>query len=282
MVWPGLPRERKRGETRARQAICTPERQGWPDVSLKVDTWERTLLSTWETEAVQGHPAPPGSLRLSLSISLLRDPLRACRSPDATLPRDSEHPTPPQVGQPSLLCWGWQSQWAQVGTKFPCPEWQGSLGPVTLTPSWGLGSRLVKHPHMLSPPRPRGSDNLGSNSYGDLALCILQGSVTPQAGENGTRQYRGPTTWGNRGPGPEGKVPTSPHAPPKQTVCWPRPSTGVGGSEEAGGGLARRVVVPDVLQDVHLIHGLDLLLLLPLPSHGFRWACSGDNSWLPG
>lgn len=105
-----------------------------------------------------------------------------------------------------------------VGTKFPCPEWQGSLGPVTLTPSWGLGSRLVRHPHMLSPPRPRGSDNLGSNSYGDLALCILQGSVTPQAGENGTRQYRGPTTWGNRGPGPEGKVPTSPHAPPKQTA----------------------------------------------------------------
>lgn len=61
------------------------------------------LLSTWETEAVQGHPAPPGSLRLSLSIPFLRDPLRACRSPDATLPRDSEHPTPPQVGQPSLL-----------------------------------------------------------------------------------------------------------------------------------------------------------------------------------
>lgn len=42
---------------------------------------------------------------------------------------------------------------------------------------------------------------------------------------------------------------------------------GVRGSEEAGGGLARRVMVPDVLQDVHLVHGLDLLLLLLLPGH---------------
>lgn len=38
-------------------------------------------------------------------------------------------------------------------------------------------------------------------------------------------------------------------------------------SEEAGGVLGTCVLVPDILQDVHFIHSLDLLLLLwPSPS----------------
>lgn len=41
-------------------------------------------------------------------------------------------------------------------------------------------------------------------------------------------------------------------------------------------------MVPDVLQDVHLVHGLDLLLLLLLLSHGLGRAHSGGNSWLSG
>lgn len=36
----------------------------------------------------------------------------------------------------------------------------------------------------------------------------------------------------------------------------------VGKSEEAGGVLGKCVMVPDILQDVHFIHSLDLLLLL--------------------
>lgn len=39
-------------------------------------------------------------------------------------------------------------------------------------------------------------------------------------------------------------------------------------SEEAGGVLGKRVMVPDILQDVHFIHSLDLLLL-PWSSPGF-------------
>lgn len=41
-------------------------------------------------------------------------------------------------------------------------------------------------------------------------------------------------------------------------------------------------MVPDVLQDVHLVHGLDLLLLLLLLGHGLGRAHSGGNSWLSG
>ena len=42
-------------------------------------------------------------------------------------------------------------------------------------------------------------------------------------------------------------------------------------------------MVPDVLQDVHLIHGLDLLLLLPLlRGCSLRWTRSGGHGWLSG
>lgn len=40
-------------------------------------------------------------------------------------------------------------------------------------------------------------------------------------------------------------------------------------SEQAWGGLGRCVMVPDVLQDVHLVHCLDLLLLPLLCDLGF-------------
>lgn len=41
-------------------------------------------------------------------------------------------------------------------------------------------------------------------------------------------------------------------------------------------------MVPDVLQDVHLIHGLDLLLLLLWPSLIFGWAYLRGYSWFLG
>lgn len=52
-------------------------------------------------------------------------------------------------------------------------------------------------------------------------------------------------------------------------------------SEEAGGVLGTCVLVPDILQDVHFIHSLDLLLLL-WPSPSSWWARCGGHSWLPG
>lgn len=94
-----------------------------------------------------------------------------------------------------------------------------------------------------------------------------------------------PPSLGNRSvPALQGKARPSPGTPPRERVCWPGYSLGAGGwSEEAGGSLARRVVVPDILQDVHLIHGLDLLLLLPLlRGRSLRWTRSGRHSRLSG
>lgn len=57
--------------------------------------------------------------------------------------------------------------------------------------------------------------------------------------------------------------PAHSHTGLTKRVCRPRPGMeSEEGSEKAGGGLGRCVMVPYVLQDVHLVHGLDLLLFL--------------------
>lgn len=61
-------------------------------------TQESTLLSTWEPEATQGRPSPPGSPRHPLYIPLLGDPPRATGS-GAMVP-----PSPTQGGRRSALC----------------------------------------------------------------------------------------------------------------------------------------------------------------------------------
>lgn len=115
--------------------------------------------------------------------------------------------------------------------------------------------------------------------------------MTPQALRTRKKAGQGssdpgfhPPSLGNRSvPALQGKARPSPGNPPRERVCWPGYSLGVGWSEEAGGSLARRVVVPDILQDVHLIHGLDLLLLLPLLcGRSLRWTRSGRHGRLSG
>ena len=118
--------------------------------------------------------------------------------------------------------------------------------------------------------------------------------MTPQALRTRKKAVQGSSDLGFHPPSLEnrlvpalqGQACPSPGTPPRERVCWPRNSLGAGGwSEEAGGSLARRVVVLDVLQDVHLIHGLDLLLLLLHPllcGRSLRWTRSGGHGWLPG
>lgn len=78
----------------------------------------------------------------------------------------------------------------------------------------------------------------------------------------------------------QGTVPSLHTDVPTDRPAGPGASTEA--SEEAGCCLGRRIVVPDVLQDVHLVHGLDLLLRLLLPSHSFSQARFAGNSWFSG
>lgn len=87
---------------------------------------------------------------------------------------------------------------------------------------------------------------------------------------------------GSRGPGPAGHGASLGAHPFGERLCQPRASPGLRGLEEAGGGLAGRIVVPDVLEDVHFVHGLNLLLLLPRPRYGLWWARWVGHGWLSG
>lgn len=202
----------------------------------------------------------------------------------ATLSAGTCHPQPrPRPAGPSVPCWvGRLRGTRETPSQSCCPQIQ---------PLLGAGLLASQEPHTHSPLHADMScDSVGSCSCGDLCL-------TPEPGRKGAMQCRVPGLGVpsppleislKNSPGHEKHTQGGHHGIPPGTLHSHRqeglqaqPGTSWG-SEEAGGGLGRSIVIPDVLQDVHLVHGLDLLLLLRLPSHGFRRACFGGQCWFSG
>lgn len=180
---------------------------------------------------------------------------------------------------------GWQTLPPVLGLAEPV----GTLGIARLMPSWALGSWLARCPYLFPSPHARGQDEWASVPVVTFSLHPA-GFYNPTGWRKGNKVVQGSCERASTLP-PLGlavlacRAQAPPHYTPnpRKGAAGSAPARGLGrGSEEAGSGLARRVVVPDVLQDVHLVHGLDLLLLLLLPGHGLRWARSWGDSWLSG
>lgn len=175
MVWPGIPRARRREEDQGLVRPPPPQKgRPGPHVSLRLDARESVPCLAPDYQKQLRDALPDQALLSTTSVlgaSVLGDPLRAHRSPGATLLRDAT--LPPRLGTSSLLCGG------HDGHTLPALS-RASLGPSCLVSSCGLSSWLAKH-LTRSPFHIQVAETIWTPVLTVTSLCALQGTVTLQA-----------------------------------------------------------------------------------------------------